>query len=171
MIFIGLGANLPSPTHGGPVNTLNACLKRLNSGDIRVVNFSPWYESAPVPMSDQPWYINGVAQIETDLDARALLNRLLEVEHEFGRVRDEPNAPRVLDLDLIVYQDQIIEDAGTIEDKPFCIPHPRMHERAFVLLPLKDLQPDWQHPKLKVSVSELIARLPKDQIIRPLTQE
>jgi len=171
MIFIGLGANLPSPTHGGPLNTLKACLKRLNSGDIRVVNTSAWYESAPVPMSDQPWYINGVAQIKTDLDARTLLTRLLEVEHAFGRVRDEANAPRVLDLDLIAYQDQIIEDTGKIEDKPFCIPHPRMHERVFVLLPLKDLQPDWQHPKLNISVSELIARLPKDQIIRPLTQE
>lgn len=171
MIYIGLGANLPSPVHGSPVDTLNACIKRLHDFDLQVVNVSRWYESAPVPMSDQPWYVNGVAAIKTNLNARDVLKRLLEIEHEFGRVRSELNAPRVLDLDLIAYNTQIIEDEGKIEDKPFCIPHPRMHERAFVLLPLTDLNPQWIHPKLKSNLSDLVAQLPKDQIIRPIEQE
>lgn len=171
MIYVGLGANLPSPVHGGPVDTLNACLKRLNTHGLKVLNCSHWYESAPVPISDQPWYVNGVAAIESQLEARDVLKTLLDVENEFGRVRSEANAPRVLDLDLIAYHDQIIEDAGKIEDKPFCVPHPRMHERAFVLLPLNDLDPHWTHPKRDQNISDLIAQLPEDQIIRTLKQE
>ncbi|GGF70541.1 7,8-dihydro-6-hydroxymethylpterin-pyrophosphokinase [Terasakiella brassicae] len=171
MIYIGLGANLPSPIHGSPVDTLNACITRLCDFGLRIVKVSRWYESAPVPMSDQPWYVNGVVAIETDLKARDVLKQLLKIEHEFGRVRSEANAPRVLDLDLIAYHTQIIEDEGKIEDKPFCVPHPRMHERAFVLLPLTDLNPQWIHPKLKSNLSDLVAQLPKDQIIRPIKQE
>jgi len=119
-------------------------------------------------MSDQPWYINGVISVETDLSPRALLELLLEVENFFGRVRSEANAPRVLDLDLIAYNDQIVKDEGKIEDKPFCIPHPRMHERAFVLLPIFDMMPNWIHPKSSAKLSDLIETLPKDQIIEAI---
>jgi len=171
MILIGLGANLPSPIHGSPIETLEACLKRLPEMGLRVVKASRWFKSAPVPMSDQPWYINGVALIETEKNARDTLQTLLDAENAFGRVRSEANAPRVLDLDLIAYNDQIIEDAGKIEDKPFCIPHPRMNERAFVLLPIKDLNPDWKHPKLGVDLKDLVAKLPEDQIIQAIEQE
>ena len=168
MILIGLGANLPSPIHGSPIETLDACIKRLSERGLKVLNKSRWFKSAPVPISDQPWYINGVAQIETDLDARGVLTLLLEIENEFGRVRSEANAPRVLDLDLISYNDEIVEDEGKIEDKPFCVPHPRMHARAFVLLPIQDLDPTWKHPKLLVDLKILIADLPKDQIIEAI---
>ncbi len=168
MILIGLGANLPSPTHGSPIATLNACIKRLDEVGLKILGQSRWFKSAPVPISDQPWYINGVASVGTDLEARSVLELLLKVENEFGRVRSEANAPRVLDLDLIAYDDLIIEDDGKIEDKPFCVPHPRMHERAFVLLPIKDLDPTWKHPKLTVELKNLIADLPKDQIIEAI---
>ncbi|SCA55088.1 7, 8-dihydro-6-hydroxymethylpterin-pyrophosphokinase [Candidatus Terasakiella magnetica] len=171
MILIGLGANLPSPKYGSPIETLDACLKRLSETGLTVVKASRWFKSAPVPMSDQPWYINGVAVIETALCPREVLEQLLKVENEFGRVRLEANAPRVLDLDLIAYYDEVIEDAGKIEDKPFCIPHPRMHERAFVLLPIQDISQDWTHPKKQVSLQELITQLPKDQIIEAIEQD
>ncbi|WP_135077863.1 2-amino-4-hydroxy-6-hydroxymethyldihydropteridine diphosphokinase [Terasakiella sp. SH-1] len=171
MILIGLGANLPSPVHGSPIETLNACIKRLTQCGLLVTAQSRWFKSAPVPMSDQPWYINGVAAIETDLAPREVLKQLLDVENEFGRVRSEANAPRVLDLDLIAYNNEIIEDAGKIEDKPFCVPHPRMHERAFVLYPLQDIDPDWTHPKKRLSLKELIAHLPQDQIIEAIEQD
>ena len=168
MILIGLGANLPSEKYGTPVDTLNACLKRFPDYAMEVVQTSRWFKSAPVPMSDQPWYINGVVQIKTTLGPREVLEKLLELENEFGRVRSEANAPRVLDLDLIAYDAQIIEDAGKIEDKPFCVPHPRMHERSFVLLPMNDLDESWTHPKLQLKLSQLIKTLPRDQIIEAI---
>lgn len=171
MILIGLGANLPSPIHGSPIDTLNACLKHLDEIGLKVSKHSRWFKSAPVPISDQPWYINGVAAIDTDLGPREVLESLLQVENEFGRVRHEANAPRVLDLDLIAYNDQIIEDEGKIEDKPFCVPHPRMHERAFVLLPLADINKDWVHPKSTIALSDLISKLPSDQIIEAIEEE
>ncbi|MDV7341461.1 2-amino-4-hydroxy-6-hydroxymethyldihydropteridine diphosphokinase [Terasakiella sp. A23] len=165
MIFVGMGANLPSPKHGSPVETLEACLKTFKDHDLKIVKRSNWYKSAPVPMSDQPWYINGVVAVETDKSPRDVLETLLEIENSFGRVRSEVNAPRVLDLDLIAHHDQIIQDEGNIEDKPFCIPHPRMHERSFVLLPLQQLAGNWTHPETQKHINDLIANLPKDQII------
>ena len=168
MILIGLGANLPSIKYATPLETLDACVKELGRFGLQVVKRSRWYKSAPVPMSDQPWYINGVVSIQTDKSARDVLKTLLEIENHFGRVRTEANAPRALDLDLIAYHDQIIEDEGNIEDKPFCVPHPRMHERAFVLLPIQDIDPTWVHPKNKRILKELVDLLPKDQIIEAI---
>jgi 2-amino-4-hydroxy-6-hydroxymethyldihydropteridine diphosphokinase len=168
MILIGLGANLPSEKFGTPIETLEACLLKFSDYGLLITARSRWFKSAPVPMSDQPWYINGVVSIKTGLEPRALLENLLRLEHEFGRIRSEANAPRVLDLDLITYNDLIIEDEGQIEDKPFCIPHPRMHERAFVLWPINDLNGDWQHPKLQKNLPDLISNLSTDQIIEPI---
>lgn len=167
MIFIGLGANLPSPEFGTPIETLTKAISVLETKDIKITATSRWFESAPVPISDAPWYVNGVIAVETTRAPRDLLSVLLEVEKEFGRIRTVPNAPRTIDLDLIAYNDQIIKDAGKIEDKPFCIPHPRMSERAFVLLPLKDIAPNWVHPEQGVSIVDLVNLLSKDQEIRP----
>ena len=125
MILIGLGANLPSKQFGTPLEMLDKCLLKFTYYGLHIKQRSRWFKSAPVPLSDQPWYINGVVCIETSLPARALLETLLSIENEFGRVRSQANAPRVLDLDLIAYNDEIIADLGEIEDKPFCIPHPR----------------------------------------------
>jgi 2-amino-4-hydroxy-6-hydroxymethyldihydropteridine diphosphokinase len=162
-IFVGLGANLPSPSHGTPRETLAAALDRLAEVGLRVLARSRWYESAPVPMSDQPWFVNGVAEIATALDPAAVLAQLHRVEDGFGRVRGARNAARAIDLDLIAYGDEIAQGASG----PL-LPHPRMHERAFVLLPLRDLAPGWRHPRLGRSLDELIAALPADQIVRPV---
>jgi 2-amino-4-hydroxy-6-hydroxymethyldihydropteridine diphosphokinase len=128
-----------------------------------VVDRSRWYETAPVPVSDQPWYVNGVARIETDLEPAELLARLHAVEADFGRVRSIRNAPRLVDLDLLAYDDRVIDGDGGLE-----LPHPRLHERAFVLLPLADLAPGWRHPRMLRTVEELIAALPPDQVAQPL---
>ena len=122
---------------------------------------SSFYETAPVPVSDQPWYVNGVARVLTRLSAHDLLDRLHAVEAEFGRVRRERNAARVIDLDLIAYGQELLREDGGIQ-----VPHPRMAERAFVLLPLRDVAVGWVHPVLGRTVEELIADLPKDQQIR-----
>ncbi len=164
MILIGIGANLPSETYGSPLETCEAAIAALGRREgIRVVRRSRWFESAPVPMSDQPWYVNGACVVETCLDAAALLRQLHKIESEFGRVRGEKNAPRVLDLDLLAYDDLISDSSNGMD-----IPHPRLHERAFVLLPLLDLVPGWTHPVIHVSLEALIAQLPPEQIIRPI---
>ncbi|HKT16502.1 MAG TPA: 2-amino-4-hydroxy-6-hydroxymethyldihydropteridine diphosphokinase [Stellaceae bacterium] len=160
MILLGLGANLPS-TAGPPLATLEAALARLQSAGVEPAALSHWYRTAPVPASDQPWFINAVARVETRLDPPALLAVLQEIERGFGRRRTTPNDARTLDLDILDYDGQILRTAGLI------LPHPRLHQRAFVLLPLKDVASDWRHPVLGESVSMLIARLPADQIALP----
>jgi 2-amino-4-hydroxy-6-hydroxymethyldihydropteridine diphosphokinase len=162
-IFIGLGANLPSPKHGPPKMTLTAALEALAARGIRVTARSRWYESAPVPKSDQPWFVNGVVRVATDLSPAALLKVLHKVEEEFGRVRSEPNAPRIIDLDLIAYGNLMARG----KEIPL-LPHPRMQVRSFVLLPLREIAPRWQHPLLRQTLDQLIAALPPDQIARPL---
>lgn len=161
-ILIAFGANLPTEEYGAPAQTLKAALRRLSrDGDISIDLVSSFYETAPVPISDQPWYVNGVARISTQLSAHDLLQRLHDVEAEFGRVRRERNAARVIDLDLIAYGRDLLREEDGIQ-----VPHPRMAERAFVLLPLRDVAPDWVHPVLGRSVGDLVAALPDDQQIR-----
>jgi len=163
-ILIGVGANLPSARYGTPVQTVEAALKALDDHpNIRVCRRSRWFESAPVPISDQPWYVNGACLIETDLEPRAVLHVLHDIEAHFGRVRAEKNAPRVLDLDLLAFGDFLTDD-----DQDFDVPHPRLHERAFVLLPLRDLVPGWSHPRTNVALDDMIAELDEGQIIRPI---
>jgi len=162
-ILIGLGANLPSPEHGPPVVTLEAALAALASRGLRIRARSRWWESAPVPVSDQPWYVNGVIEVETSLAPEALLALLHEVEAGFGRLRSVPNAPRILDLDLLAYGSLVREGPA-----PPLLPHPRMAERAFVLHPLAEIRPGWRHPASGLSLPQLIARLSSEQIVRPL---
>lgn len=160
--LIAFGANLPTDQYGAPAQTLKAALEHLaQDGRVSIKVVSSFYETAPVPISDQPWYVNGVAWVETDLSAHDLLLKLHEVEAEFGRVRRERNAARVIDLDLIAYGRDLIVEEGGIN-----VPHPRMAERAFVLLPLRDVAPDWVHPVLGRTVGDLISDLPDDQQIR-----
>jgi 2-amino-4-hydroxy-6-hydroxymethyldihydropteridine diphosphokinase len=163
MIIIGLGANLPNPVFGPPKATLDAALSRLGQEGLRIVARSPWYETEPIPRGDQPWFVNGVAAVETALDPGELLQLLLRVEEGFGRVRSVPNAPRTLDLDLLAYDDFVLSGS-----EPPILPHPRLHERAFVLLPLQDIAPGWIHPRLKLSIADLVASLPEDQVARRL---
>ncbi len=160
-LFIGLGANLTPDGFATPQAGCEAAMVMLGDLGVNVIKMSRWYESAPVPLSDQPWYLNAVAEAATSLDAAATLGMLHQVETHFGRVRSVRNAARVLDLDLLDF-------GGQIHDQIFLkVPHPRMHERAFVLLPLRDLHADWTHPQTGQSLDALIDCLPADQLIRP----
>jgi 2-amino-4-hydroxy-6-hydroxymethyldihydropteridine diphosphokinase len=161
MILVALGANLPSPVHGGPVATLTAALAEMNRQGLEVLRASNWYETAPVPVSDQPWYVNAVAAIATDLGPAPLLTKLHDIEATFGRVRSVANAPRVLDLDLLSYDDL------TSADWPL-LPHPRLQDRAFVLLPLRDVAPDWRHPVSGEAIDTMLARIGPEQATRRL---
>ena len=163
-IYIGLGGNLPHPRYGGPKTTLEVALACLGRRGIEVRQVSPWYRTAPVPASDQPWYINAVAEISTNLSADGLLAELHAVEEAFGRVRSVANAPRLIDLDLLDFRGEIAPGGPG----KATLPHPRMTGRAFVLRPLADLAPDWRHPRTAASIDALVAALPRDQIIEQL---
>jgi len=169
MILIGLGANLPSPRHGPPKATLEAALRALEEAGLRLLRRSRWYRSAPLPASEQPAYVNGVAVVETELAPAPLLALLHDVEGRLGRMRTERWGPRVIDLDLLAYHDVVLEPARGPEAP--VLPHPRLHERAFVLLPLAEVAPDWRHPVLGRSVAKLIAALPGDQTAEPLDDD
>ncbi|MBB43723.1 MAG: 2-amino-4-hydroxy-6-hydroxymethyldihydropteridine diphosphokinase [Rhodospirillaceae bacterium] len=158
MIFIGLGANLPHPLYGKPQATIKAAVAALTSSVTKVLACSPLYISSPVPISDDPLFINAVALMDTDLAPSDLMSFMHSVEELFGRIRTTTNAARVLDLDLIAYKDFV-----SVPDEIPILPHPRMSERGFVLLPLADLVPTWKHCKTGISVRELIAALPPEQ--------
>jgi 2-amino-4-hydroxy-6-hydroxymethyldihydropteridine diphosphokinase len=159
-IFIGVGANLPHERYGTPRQTLESALAELGRRGVTTVRVSSWYRTAPVPASDQPWYVNAVAEVASELSADTLLAELHAVEAAFGRARTVPNAARPIDLDLLDFHGEI--SAGG--PGRATLPHPRMAERAFVLQPLADLAPDWQHPVSQQPIAALIEALPADQI-------
>jgi len=148
-VFIGLGSNL-----GNRERNLNAALAALREeGLIRPVRVSRFLATSPVGGPPQPDFLNAVAEAETDLPPEQVVQALLAVESRLGRVRTERWGPRIIDLDLLLY-DQIILD------RPDCvIPHPRMHERRFVLEPLCEIAPDAMHPVFSVAIRELLRRL------------
>ncbi|MBL6595779.1 MAG: 2-amino-4-hydroxy-6-hydroxymethyldihydropteridine diphosphokinase [Candidatus Puniceispirillum sp.] len=159
-LFIGLGANLAPKGYESPRAGCIAAAAALANEGVRLAAISNWYESAPVPLTDQPWYLNAVAAAETELDAANTLAALHRIERRFGRVRGVRNAARVLDLDLLDF-------AGLVhESDVLSLPHPRLHERAFVLLPLSELCPDWVHPVTGTSIAALIKDIPAEQQIR-----
>lgn len=156
MILIALGANLPS-TAGNPADTLVSALRTLDTRNITVKRQSGFYRSVAWPNPADPAFVNAVAAVRTDLSPEALLARLHDVEAKFGRFRSYANAPRTLDLDLLDYD-------GLVQIGPPELPHPRMEGRAFVLLPLREVVPDWHHPVSGETVDALISRLPPSDI-------
>lgn len=152
MILIGLGANLVSPA-GPPAATLRAALARLGDSGVVVLRVSPFYASTAWPDPAEPDFVNAAASIATELHPLGLLAALHQTEAAFGRVRGAPNASRTLDLDVLDFH-------GAVQDGPLVLPHPRLHERAFVLRPLADLAPRWVHPRLGVTVEALLDACP-----------
>jgi 2-amino-4-hydroxy-6-hydroxymethyldihydropteridine diphosphokinase len=148
--YVALGSNL-----GDREATIRAAVAALaEEAGIEVVGVSSLRDTEPVGVVGQPRFLNGAVAIDTDLPARSLLEVLLGLERRFGRVRDgvPPQGPRTLDLDLLVYGDAQIDEPG------LTVPHPRLHERRFVLEPLVELAPDLELPGRGV-VSEILARL------------
>lgn len=146
------------------MDTLKVALNELTRRGVEVRQLSPWYRSAPVPASEQPWFDNAVAEVATDLPADGLLALLHEVEEIFGRARSTPNAARLIDLDLLDFRGEIASEGPG----KATLPHPRLAARAFVLRPLADLAPDWRHPVSGISIGELSRALPADQFVEKL---
>jgi 2-amino-4-hydroxy-6-hydroxymethyldihydropteridine diphosphokinase len=134
--WVGIGANLGDAHE----NVLDALDRLAWTPGVRLLRVSSLYRTAPIDSSGDD-YINAVAEVDTSLSARALLAALHDIEQAHGRERPYRNAPRTLDLDLLLFDDEIIGDAPTL-----IVPHPRMHERAFVLAPLAELAPGLQIP-------------------------
>ena len=161
MILVGIGSNLCSKKYGKPVDNCKEAIEVLKK-EMIIESLSPWYQSEPLPVSNQPWYINGVLIVKTSLNPNNLLKTLLKIENSFGRTRKKKNEPRVIDLDLLTYNDLVIDS------KLLVIPHVRMHLRRFVLDPLIDIAPEWVHPILKIKATELRKKIKDQQNIKKL---
>lgn len=150
-VYISIGSNL-----GDRISNCKKALDEMGSF-ANIVTVSSLYETEPVGKEDQPDFINCVAEIDTDLAPHDFLERLNVVEEKLGRVRDEKWGPRTIDLDIIFYGDQVIND-NDLE-----IPHPRAHLRRFVLEPLCEIAPKFIHPKFNLPVEELLTKIEDDK--------
>jgi 2-amino-4-hydroxy-6-hydroxymethyldihydropteridine diphosphokinase len=146
-VAIALGSNL-----GESDRILREGVTALR-GFVDGIRTSSWHRTAPVGVGPQPDFLNGAVAAHTMLSARELLDRLLALEHDFGRERPYPGAPRTLDLDLILFGDRVLDEPGLI------VPHPRFRERRFVLEPLAEVAPDWVDPVTGMTVAELLKNL------------
>ena len=147
IVFIGIGSNL-----GDSKKNCISSIKHIQEfANIR--NVSSLYETEPIGKVDQPDFINCVIEIETELDPYELLTRLQSIENKLGRVREQRWGARTIDLDIIFYDDLIIDTGG------LKIPHPEAHNRRFVLEPLREIAPDLIHPEAKLNISEILAGL------------
>jgi 2-amino-4-hydroxy-6-hydroxymethyldihydropteridine diphosphokinase len=153
--FLALGANV-----GDREGNLRDALRQLESEELRVVQRSSLYETAPQEVLDQPWFLNAVVEVETSLFPLQLLARIRQVERDMGRRRVTPKGPRNIDIDILFYGRSVIA-APELE-----VPHPRMAQRRFVLEPLAEIAPDFRHPVTGKTAKEMLAALEPQGIRR-----
>lgn len=155
MIYVALGSNRPGLA-GDPIEMMLSALRLIESGGLaRVRNMSSFYRSESWPDPSKPKFLNSVVSVDTNLQPALLMARLHEIEHQLGRRRAEKNAPRSIDLDLVDYRGRVTHP-GYFGPK---LPHPRLHQRAFVLAPLLEIRPNWRHPTLNRSGFDLLKDL------------
>lgn len=128
----------------------------------RLLKVSSFYETEPVEFTDQPWFLNCALELETDLPAEALVRQLLRIETEMGRRRVQKKGPRSIDIDILLFGDEIIDTSE------LTIPHRAMQERRFVLEPLAEIAPNMRHPVIKKTIKQLLDALPEGQAVRKI---
>ena len=175
--LIALGSNLSSTT-GTPLETLTFTLRLFDAESIKIRKMSNWYKTPAFPAGSGPDYVNGVVLVETTDTPEAVLKTLHKIEKNIGRTRDNRWEPRICDLDLLSYgteirpdistfrkwQDLPLSDQKTMTPEQMILPHPRLQDRAFVLVPMRDVVPDWVHPVSGITLNELINALPSEDI-------
>ena len=154
--YLSLGSNLEDRAAN-----LRAAVAQLDAAG-RLLAVSALYETQPVDVPDQPWFLNCVAAIETDMTPRQLLNLALRVETAMGRLRMREKGPRKIDIDVALFGERIVDEPG------LKIPHPAMHQRRFVLEPLVEIAPEARHPELGKTAREMLAALGGGQTVRRL---
>jgi 2-amino-4-hydroxy-6-hydroxymethyldihydropteridine diphosphokinase len=155
---IGLGSNIDDK-----VEHIRLALKETGCLEkTRLIATSKLYRTAPMHVIDQDWFVNAVVLMETELDPHMLMTELLAIEHRLGRVREKKWGPRIIDLDMLFYEDIVIRE------NELTIPHPLMDRRRFVLVPLADVAPTWVHPILGRTPREMASMLETDQEVEPL---
>jgi 2-amino-4-hydroxy-6-hydroxymethyldihydropteridine diphosphokinase len=156
LVYLSLGSNV-----GDRTTHLCGAKERLSTLG-RIVAVSSFYETEPVEFTDQPWFLNCVLVLESTQTPQELMTAILGIEQEMGRRRVQKKGPRSIDIDILLFGDEIIDT------HELTIPHPAMQERRFVLEPLAEIAPDLRHPVLKKTIPELLDALPEGQIVRKL---
>ena len=155
--YLSLGSNL-----GDRAANLREAIAQLDVTAGRLIAISKMYETQPVDVPDQPWFLNCMAALETDKTPRELLELALQTEAAMGRLRMRDKGARKIDIDIVLFGDRIVDEPG------LKIPHPSMHQRRFVLEPLVEIVPEVRHPELGKTMRELLAALPDGQVVRRL---
>ncbi len=154
-VYISLGSNL-----GDREKNLRTAIAALAEANVQVTRISSLYETEPVDLREQPWFLNCVVQAETEVPALDLLRALRGIESRMGSKKLVPKGPRLIDLDILLYGDQ------TIDTPELHVPHPRMLQRKFVLVPLAEIAPNLKHPSWEETVQEMLANLSDPNVVR-----
>ena len=154
LAYLSLGSNI-----GDREKNLRDAIARVKAGG-RVTSVSSFYETEPVDFTDQAWFLNCALALETTVSAQQLMKRILQTEREMGRQRLQKKGPRIIDIDILLFSDQIIDSPE------LTVPHPAMHRRRFVLEPLAEIAPEARHPVLRKTVREMLDALPAGQSVR-----
>jgi 2-amino-4-hydroxy-6-hydroxymethyldihydropteridine diphosphokinase len=183
--LVAFGANLPFEGDP-PAHTIAKAVKALSEEGLSVLAFSRLYATPCFPAGAGPDYVNAAAklEIEAEVDATSILQRLHRVEVHFGRKREQRWGMRTLDIDLLALGDSVLPDVATqdgwrdlapeaqarLAPEHLILPHPRLQDRAFVLVPLADVAPEWRHPRLGLTVRQMLAALPAEDrdAVKPL---
>jgi 2-amino-4-hydroxy-6-hydroxymethyldihydropteridine diphosphokinase len=155
LVYLGLGSNV-----GDKKGQIAQALDRI-AKICTVKRVSPFYLTEPVGFKDQDWFLNCVAEVETEKDPKKLLSSLQSIEKKMGKAKTRTEGPRTIDIDILFYDDQVVNQKNLV------IPHPRLHERLFVLQPMMDLNPGFIHPLLLKTIRELYAEQPWAEIVTP----
>ena len=161
LVYVGVGSNRG--------NALDHCRRAIEAigadSRSRLLQCSPFYWTEPVGKKDQDWFINGVVAAETSLNPHEFLAFLLGIERQMGRERGERWGPRVIDLDILLFGDKVLNESG------LQVPHPRLPERRFVLIPLRDIAPWLEHPVLHKTIAALLSEVETDEKVLPIPEK
>ena len=156
MILLSLGSNLPSK-FGDSKNTILKCYEFFNNNDIKILKKSSFYETFAIPNKSDPKFVNSVISVETKFSAEELIKYILKVEEKFDRNREQINAPRTCDIDIVDFNSEIINIFN--KNISLEIPHPRLEQRSFVLYPIREIDKNWKSPLSGKKIDQLIENL------------